>query len=638
MLRVERLFHKVWQATKVINVEQLRHGFSACLLPHKLRAFIILILTIPAVVLYATTLHVPADDPTAPHRIFPQVPLRKVASNKLGQLQMDLQSAIAGDGDSQPFPLSQEFLDNNDFDSVPLETFTDPYPVVRDKPSNYIFKEKLMCPELAFEHNIEKSKQFYLDADFELMMKKLNEIEDYARLLRKAKKKFQPTIPEQEQWLRFGGASVWLPQFNVHYMVSRVLFSPSGIANKAYVSFLYVQIFDQKWQELPVGTQLSIPYAERKEMHQINIDGSLMSYENSPELDFKILEFPHILPIRLDYAMEVANGKYYYGPEDPRVILHTNQLGFQEPLIAFNMKDLQLTKRTMFIYLPFSNHLTVLKKRNEPYANIEKNWTPFVSPSHGPQSNQVNFIYTLVPLSVLSCEIDTGICDFLQKGEKKDFDYVGPLRGGTQLVTLPLDKLPPTVKQQIKIPENRQVFLGWARAHLNKCGCGESMYRPNMIVFIEDYDREHDRFYYKIADVSSSFDFGAFVPPWITGKKKIAASDHCQGRNVLIPNSIAYWEVDAFNENEAQQPPVTFTDYMGVTLSAADSDVSIVHLRGLLNYLVKMPSLFDADTVVSSADKFNIRGSDWNNKCAMDASKKYCKDYALRMSPKRLKN
>lgn len=69
---------------------------------------------------------------------------------------------------------------------------------------------------------------------------------------------------------------------------------------------------------------------------------------------------------------------------------------------------------------------------------------------------------------------------------------------------------------------------------------------------------------------------------------------------------------------------------MGVTLSAADQDVSIVHLRGLLNYIIKLPSLFDESTAVYNRDQFNIRGSDWNYKCAMKASKEYCKQVALK--------
>ncbi|KAI3405656.2 BMT4 [Candida oxycetoniae] len=493
-----------------------------------------------------------------------------------------------------PFPLSDSFLENTEFDSISLRTFTDPYPLIVGKPQTYAFEANFMCSELEFEDTFEKSSQVYLNADFEYFLMKLNEIKEYSKLLTQARKRFKPTIPEKHQWFRFGGSSVWLPNLGVHYMVSRVLYSPSGIPNKAYVSFLYIQIFDQNWKELPKGTKFTIPFEERKTLYHTNIDGTFQTYQSDPKLNFKVVEYPQVLPIPIDYSLHTSSGKYYYGPEDPRIILRSNPFGFDEPLIVFNMKDLKLAKRTMFRYLPFSNNLQVFRKRNEPYAYIEKNWTPFLTP-------------------------------------------------------LPLANLPAAIINQLNIPSNRQVYLGWARAHLNNCGCGESMYRPNMVLLVEDYDKESDKFYYKMGDVSSYFDFGAHVPPWSdhsqvdqgTGDEASIENLQCHGRNVLIPNSIAYWEISSVSKNDktyyhfkdltvSSADALLFNDYMGVTLSGADQDVSIVHLRGLLNYVIKLPSLFDEETVVSSNDGLLLRGSDWNNKCAMYSSKEFCKEYGLR--------
>ena len=253
--------------------------------------------------------------------------------------------------------------------------------------------------------------------------------------------------------------------------------------------------------------------------------------------------------------METDNGKYYWGPEDPRILLRRSPLGYDEPVIVYNMKHLDLQKRVMNLYLPFPNVANVLRKRSEKFANIEKNWTPFISRRENQHVEnggvtKLNFIYSIVPLEILTCEIDTAVCDFLQKPVKQDYNYVGPLRGGSQLVELPFsDLIPKTVQDRFKFPEGRRVYIGWARAHLNNCGCGESMYRPNMITLIEDYDANQNKYYFKLGDVSEYFDFNAYVPPWTiplfdsNGQMIESTPKQCEGRNVLIPNSIAYWDI-----------------------------------------------------------------------------------------------
>lgn len=573
------------------------------------------------------------------------------------------------DGDRQQlidkFPLDAALTDNALYSEAKMKTFTDPVPYLKTKPSDYQFKEGEGCKLLEYESTFYHSKQKYLPADYLKIQKALEESVEYKKLIEQANEQFKPTIPVEKQWFRFAGSSVWLPQHEVHYMVSRVLYSPSGIPNKSFVSFLYIQLFDKNWDELP-ETTLTVPY-ERKIMKSVtNSDGSVSDVVLETKLGSREVKYPSLLPISFDVQMSVKNGKYYYGPEDPRILLRTNALGFEEPLIVFNMKSNALEKRVMFLYLPFSNHLQYLKKRSDPYAYVEKNWTPFISQAN-PQ--KINFIYSIDPLEILTCDVETATCDFLQKQQKSDFNYVGPLRGGTQLVHLPFDNLiPDHVKENFKLPENRQIYIGWARAHLNKCGCGESMYRPNMIILVEDYNPTDDKYYYKLGDISEYFDFSAHVPAWsipkLDDKGKIiedTETKQCSGRNVLIPNSIAYWEIQSIikgstlyarkffdriptddqivdanahkvmkykNPRDFKPIHLEFNDYMGVTLSAADSDVSIVHVKGLLNYILKLPALFDESTMVTSASAFQPKGFGLNNECAMLASKDYCVRYA----------
>lgn len=67
-----------------------------------------------------------------------------------------------------------------------------------------------------------------------------------------------------------------------------------------------------------------------------------------------------------------------------------------------------------------------------------------------------------------------------------------------------------------------------------------------------------------------------------------------------------------------------------MTLSSADRDVSIVHVKGLLNYILQLPSLIDDSLVVNNEVTFQKKGHDLNVRCAMIASKEYCKSYAIK--------
>ena len=73
----------------------------------------------------------------------------------------------------------------------------------------------------------------------------------------------------------------------------------------------------------------------------------------------------------------------------------------------------------------------------------------------------VHFIYSMIPLEVLACDIDSGLCDILQKPAKHDFNYVGGLRGGTQLVSLPLNEtIPSEIRAKLPIPKTGKFILG----------------------------------------------------------------------------------------------------------------------------------------------------------------------------------
>lgn len=578
------------------------------------------------------------------------------------EVTTDIDSIAPGpvDNGDEGFPLGKEYRSNVIFSASPLKTFTDPHTLIDGKPADYTFSEESMCNSLQYERSLTYSQQSFLNADYTTLQAALASNEGFSQILAEANRKFKPKIPAEKQWHRFAGSSVWLPQYGLHFMVSRVMWSPSGIPNKAFASFLYAQLFDRNWEEVP-ETHLKVPYEEKVTKSVINADGTKSELTLDTTKSFRNIKFPSFLPISFDYHMHVDSGKYYWGPEDPRIIGRTNSQGEVEPIIVFNMKNHKLEKRVMHSYKPFSDDLQILKRRSGKFGYIEKNWTPFFG-RQCQNEDKINFVSSMDPLEVMACSLEDGICDPLYENTKTP----GPLRGGTQLMELPIDdQIPDHVRNLYKLPDNRKVFVGWARTHLKECGCGESMYRPNLIVFVEDYNPDTKKYYYKVTDVSEYFDFDITAPEWYMPK---IASDgtliepepkQCVGRSVLIPNSIAYWGISAILKNNVlyrrqfysviptdeeiadknagkvmkqeykrEAIPVEFEDYMGITLSGGDMDVSIVHVKGLLDYILNIPSLFDKATVITSDEKFQQRGFDYNNICAAKASHQYCVRFA----------
>lgn len=557
------------------------------------------------------------------------------------------------EGMGTDFPLHDTLIQSRLFDKQHLKTFGNPIKLIQKGISLKDLspqQEQRVCDTIAESHELEVSANKLLPAELKDLLRQLHADKHAYNVIKDAEEKLKPTLPMEAQWFRFAGASVWLEEFKVHYMVSRLIYSPSGIPNKGFASFLYVQVYNQKWEE--ITTELNLPYERHLSQNNVADDGTLSEEIVEKTVAYRKVKFPSLLPIKFRYSMNSFNSNYYWGPEDPRILKRKNHLGFDEPIIVFNLKSILLSKRVMHLYLPFSNDLKILEKRSEPFANVEKNWTPFVSSSH--PNNTLGLVYSFSPLEVMTCEIDTGVCDFLQRTKKSDLNKFGSLRGDTQMEPLPLHKLPKVIRDKFHVP-NRSVYIGWGKTHLNKCGCGESMYRPNLIVLTEDYNPELDQYHYNIHGLSEFIDFNADIPPWFTPElddqgnliKMDPEQDQptCgdKSRNVLIPNSIAYWDIKGIvvdgvtydlenyhnipNQDSLELKNIEFNDYMGVTLSAADNDVSITHVKGLLGYILKIGSIFDHSTVLTSKDVFDIPGFGINQKCSETAGKKYCEEY-----------
>ncbi|CAN3376811.1 hypothetical protein DIURU_001592 [Diutina rugosa] len=382
-----------------------------------------------------------------------------------------------------------------------------------------------------------------------------------------------------KHWYRFAGSSVWLEDYRVHMMISRLIYTPSGNKQTPLFSLTLVHLYDPNWK--PVEATLAVP------------DG----YGN-----WHTQSYPQIVPIPFYHDVNRQN-KRYYGPEDPRILMVNNEEGYQEPMLVFNMhtEDFSVEKtdkakgiykhhRSMYVAWPWQTQegkgdidngktktgqftrTSRLSIDGERPKENEKNWTPFID-GH---NSSVYFVYRWDRFEVLECPLgsreltkDATTCQLIKEkdsGPKR----VGALRGGTELLSF----------ASLGYPE-ASGWLGIARAHLKDCGCSPHMYRPNIVVI----DRKPEGEFYLRA-VSGFADWKLDVAGFYDDDAK------CGQSSVLIPNGFSRYHPAA--------------DLMEVTYSIADKTVSRLSLQGLVSQLANFG-----------------KGGDVL-KCGMDASWKYC--------------
>lgn len=403
-------------------------------------------------------------------------------------------------------------------------------------------------------------------------------------------------------WFRFSGSSVWLKDYNIHFVVSRLSFSETPGQNDPKISLLLAQIFDEKWKEIE-DVRLVFPTNKLKESQSFKID----------DQEFMLDRFPRILPAPIYFEKE----DLFWGAEDPRMTLVRNKNGHEEPIVVFNSAhgkevteeedgDIMVELvRSMFMSLPFQRqkgkrilHMgdeytcdNLFMRTNHVRSDdgietaIEKNWTPFVS-SAGEYDEHVYFTTLLKPLRVLKCKLweDNKECSV----EKEGGAGVGRLRGGTPLFSL----------KRID-DEDKEYFFGIARAHLRNCGCGKDFYRPNIVVVARKGDK------WSLSHVSSSIDLGMDILPWRNETKL------CIGVNAMIPNGIEYFDQER--------------DLLSVYVSVSDITVERVTVHGVLQAL-------------ENAKYWEGERPDYKKtpiKCALAESAEFCKAYGARYKTKR---
>lgn len=362
----------------------------------------------------------------------------------------------------------------------------------------------------------------------------------------------------------------------------------------------------------------------------------------------------------------------WYGPEDPRILLVKNKLGYQEPLIIFNSNHRLIKNivdegegistfhydhfRTMFLAWPWQyqygkknvDGMSNPKYDNNLYTKVvelrikgekrslQKNWTPFVSvrdrESNGDFDKYLYFVFRWSSIKVLKCDLVTesisiGSADPLECSVdyEIDPDYVegedvGAMRGGTELISI--DELLTSSNKEgeynsqldkiVKnLPAGREIWIGVARANIKNCGCGGIIYRPNLAVIT----REGGKF--KVHLISSFFSLDVDVAGWYLDKP----NEKCVAElpNIYIPNGIAGWYFEKDSES--------IEDYMTLSFSLGDYTCHIIHLKGLLTSLINLDSNVEDKIFSKSINSENLGHNDDNIYCALQRSEQFCFDY-----------
>lgn len=427
-----------------------------------------------------------------------------------------------------------------------------------------------------------------------------------------------------KHWFKFAGTSVWLKDMGVHLMISRVIYSIPGDKRKAISSFTYAQVFNSEWEELK----------------NVELILNTRSHLDQPEL--QKISFPKFLPIPFYNDPKFTN-KVYYGPEDPRMLLVKNENGDEEPVIVFNSYHKKVAEkeslsegdmkvqfeffRSMFICWPLrfqkgklsvdgiSNPLTdevvynkvaELRRENSPRLKVQKNWTPLVNHEDRLEfghDKYLHFVYRWSKLEILKCSLTSfvdgmSMCLFDYKRELDlSKSEVGPLRGGTEMINI--RDIPGA--SNLPLPD-KEIWIGFPRAHIKKCGCGKDMYRPNLAAISKEADGK-----YKITQLSSFVSLDVEVHGWTNPKILCAERD----ANVLISNGVSAW---SFHND---------VDYLTLSLSVADDSNQIIHMKNVLNSLVGHTKILGGDT----NEGFDDHAVD----CALKESEKFCKIFGKEM-------
>lgn len=423
-------------------------------------------------------------------------------------------------------------------------------------------------------------------------------------------------------WRVYSGSAVWLPEEDAYMMVSRVAYTPKG---KPQASFLRVQLFDKTWNEVK-GRRIRYSNLSEKEVDLVLREYSFLKKDSV--LDAISFKTPAFLNIKFEVGTKkwLKKSAGSIGPEDPRTIYRTtDKKGGGEPVILFDMLSVS-QRRSMYAAFPFrkptedgfvqtlqfihsgSSSLTI--------QSVEKNWTPFFEEGN---RNTIGIIYSIDPLVVFRCQLDSGKCDKVQDNGSGSFSGPVTLKGGTNLFPIPANMVRRLPELQRNQGHNVQIWGGFAKMDNKQCGCGLGMARPVLYTFVEVDGT------YRIDLVTTPIDFGINVQSY--DGKGHGCSD--SGPSVLTPNSIAYWAVTADIPSKETPPTQTlpnpsYHDFMAVTLSEADRTNNLVFLHNVASYILGIYEEGTGRTILMSEDSIGRTTTEAAEKCAVSMIGDYC--------------
>lgn len=468
-------------------------------------------------------------------------------------------------------------------------------------------------------------------------------------------------------WYRLSGSSVWLKDHNVHLLISRFLYSPWRGRNNPKASFVLAQVFDKDWKELK-DVRLVFPTNSLD-------DPDAPGFEADGQR-FHSYRFPRLLPVPFfnDYGKSDVK---YMGPEDPRLVLIQNENGYEEPLIVFNADHHKIVKdkdgkeqdkgfRSMFMarifqlqkgkggvetnVKPLTNEMFFVRTeelgiKGKDRPKKAKNWTPMISEvareKNGGHDKRILFVTQIENLAVIECDLIDNPGEYVEVYSREG--KVGEMRGGTPLLSVNSILKQSDVPVDNILPPGREVFVGFARAHLTHCGCGISFYRPNLMVITKDEvtknygNKVETHFFYKVSHISGFLSLHVPIDPWHIDKPYAI----CQGVNALIPNGVSDWHIDALEFDNGQW---SVEDKLSIAFSVSDFSVDRVEVKGILNALLNVPdkSLFLQPPSAPPVDMaafmphLNEKGelakdvpgyTNTNVHCAIENGKRYCKKF-----------
>lgn len=380
-------------------------------------------------------------------------------------------------------------------------------------------------------------------------------------------------LSDISHWYKTSGSSVWLPDEQVHLVASTVLYAPEG-PTEALASFIRLQLFDADWNEVK-GRR--IRYSD---LSEAEIDDVLTEYSKTKEdrhLDRISFRFPSILSIPIDVKL----GKGTIGPESPRVLYKDGEY-HSEPVIIFNM--LSGDKRNMFAVFPLRPpqgpkllHPVVKFKNfgNNAHTMLksEKNWIPFfdslkIGDSKTSKGNMY-FAYTLDPLVIFKCSLDTGKCAKVQdnmgfsKFAEQGTTY---LRGGTSFTPVPRQII--QTLNDGDYQKRLQMWIGFPKFLIKVDQCG-NIYRPTLTLLIKEDG------VFRLELMTEPIDFG--LPP----------AEECSKNgepSIISAHGISFWDIAATGMQESDSTIPYYHDYMGIIVGESDTKIELIVLKNVLNY------------------------------------------------------